>query len=542
MAKDVDQTYRPIMVFTLATITPQTVKEITDHFSGIFNIYCVYGTASHERDEDLRSRIIDGNRFEKMYRDLDPRDPETANTVFITSYMTFVRRFTYQKKDVPYHQLDEVERLHLGLVEEPADVFTKRFTLSRLNFPLHVGLLICDEAHVIKNVSVRMHLAIASIVAQARIMSSATPLLNRPDDVIAYLSLGFNHIPKPPTPKGWPLAKLYSDSLDPHAKIGTQPYRHYKTDKTMKPCPMPGPCALDDGDHPGFRTIREAFDTHGERLWLFSPHLYRSTAAQGGGAYTHYDTALRYIMQYFCIRRDMDTAIELPNGKICTPGDDIPAAHYITKQLSLTGEGKKTHDEMLDQILPYLYKQGKVGDGEADATPGTGATSGAGARAPVKKIDHGAWRMSDLLAINPNDGKLLRLGEWLRKKEEAKKHERNRRTDNARRLDSDESDDQGEDQDDQDNQDGHVALGAAETNALIREHGANEAGYMFRQTAGDSRVPVPSSRIELVSALVRQSAVASAAIIEAIEIIQGPREYGLPNRLVVMVDSPWTQL
>ncbi|KAI5865746.1 hypothetical protein GGS23DRAFT_593923 [Durotheca rogersii] len=62
----------------------------------------------------------------------------------------------------------------------------------------HFSIMVCDEAHVLKNEHTFTHKMIAALKYESLLLSSATPMLNHPRDNLAYLRLVFWKLPPLP--------------------------------------------------------------------------------------------------------------------------------------------------------------------------------------------------------------------------------------------------------------------------------------------------------------------------------------------------------
>jgi hypothetical protein len=78
--------YRPVLLLTVSSVTPQTFDRLTEFFAGVLDVYLLYGNPKEERDFSKRSHILPTNGLEAKYNSLDPMDP---NVSFRSSFSFF---------------------------------------------------------------------------------------------------------------------------------------------------------------------------------------------------------------------------------------------------------------------------------------------------------------------------------------------------------------------------------------------------------------------------------------------------------------------
>ncbi|RYP80372.1 hypothetical protein DL770_006240 [Monosporascus sp. CRB-9-2] len=89
----------------------------------------------------------------------------------------------------------------------------KMYTIWAPNFDFEFSMVVCDEAHLLKNKNSSIHKVVKSIPRRSLILCTATPVLNKPEDIRGYLLLAWPDAVANPIPEGFSYASLYGESV-----------------------------------------------------------------------------------------------------------------------------------------------------------------------------------------------------------------------------------------------------------------------------------------------------------------------------------------
>ena len=370
---------------------------------------------------------------------------------------------------------------------------------------MEFSILICDEAHVAKSLDTIHFMTLVALanVSDRIIFSSATPMLNKPHDILAYLCVAFQHVPRVEAPRSYPLERFYLDDFDPDEPIGTTVWKNPANGQVVGPNAMPGP-TQDEYPNVEARDLFRQGVEEGENLVIFSPALYHDTAKQYRYSFDHCSTCVQPILRTAFINMDIFSTIDMPGGEKWSPSDNIPMCHITTVLLENTGPGVKEQQVWLDRLLPLMYRKkfhGSAND-EDDDEP--------------TRINGGIVRKLDLLSLDPACVPILQLDEWWAV------HQARRGKDTEQDADP-------------------PVMGVRDVNDMIHAFADGGASHLMEQMRRDDTVPLPEDRLSILLFLVSQSPLKAAALLDALEIYRDCRKEGEPFRLLVFVDSPITQ-
>lgn len=253
-------------------------------------------------DADQRKATVDKlEDLQDLLGSLDPEDLQTARTVVISSYSTWGRRVTGSREV----EADERQENAAGVSEEePIDGKCKREYFSHLAG--RFARVICDEAHVVKNMTTQIHQGVKALGAPRRWFLTGTPIPNKMVDFCGYLNL------------------LHSEDLET------------------------------DANGPGYRELK-TMDFEEPPYHLLSPSLFAAECKQGHqSAETGFYT-IPPVMNMLCLRRDIGDSMEIGNGKQLTIGAGIPPMAIETIYLKFPPRLQEIHDIHYFSLVENLY-------------------------------------------------------------------------------------------------------------------------------------------------------------------------------------------
>lgn len=447
----------------------------------------------------------------------------------------------------PSRKLTQIEQQACHFVNDDKTQGKVWLVKSRCNAKF--SMIICDEAHNIKNAATKIYQLVAAQDRDCLLLSSATPMLNHVRDNLGYLRLAFPHIGAlPAMPADFDCNTLYSPVYDPTQVIGATNYRALGG-KYVNASGAEGSSALIDkaSIDPKMKAYVKAFEDEEIRYWVLSPRLFKKTAIQHKWDYDSCNVMVRHIIKQVYLKRTMYTKVKLPDGSYVCPGDSLQGATFRMMHVRLSGQGKHDYDHLHARYENRLYKgkdeKTKVANsyGEADDE---GVT-----------INMGVWRHLGLTAINANNLRMLGLGKMDKdgdeEDDENAKDEHSGEEQENTKVDEDDDDENGAVTDPKTRGSEPEAglpapkptrLGANLVRHLAMHIQDGGAQTIYKGTTDDERIPAPEDRLAWIKYLTARSAPLSAVILQVLEWTEKPTdEDGRPNRVVIMVDSPWTQ-
>ncbi|KAF2964212.1 hypothetical protein GQX73_g9387 [Xylaria multiplex] len=203
------------------------------------------------------------------------------------------------------------------------------------------GVLVVDEAHTCKNSRSTTHQLIRSINRECLLLSSATPLMNHPRDMLGYLRLGFYNLPIVlPLPQHYDALTMYKEDFDPYVPVGATPYQNL--DGIDRVGSVTNNALIRDTQGANVTAqeleLCDAFEQDGYKWWTLSPELFRHVARQHSWSFDLCKTIIGQIYEQLFLCRNMSTSIKTPDGKSISPGDDLLGAKFITTHVNLSPE------------------------------------------------------------------------------------------------------------------------------------------------------------------------------------------------------------
>ncbi|QSZ32509.1 hypothetical protein DSL72_002087 [Monilinia vaccinii-corymbosi] len=305
-----------ILLFILMTHRKLTASGSNNHFATLVVV---------------PSAVVD----ETELHALDPKNPETSKTFFLTSYTTFARRAMRVNESKMVTKDDSIEKDSSSDKDE-VDCMAVQDERILQKFELtfdHKGILgrvALDEAHLIKNPCTISGDAIYKMKIPRTNPISATPMINRINDLRGLLIqlMKWKELPLnlPTTLQG--LVSIYHEGFDP---INDLP----KELGGIRAKSIVPPKTNDPNVVRLYQALEAKFPIH-----IMCPKAYFSVGAKSDWSPSVAREVLRPILQVIQRRRLMSNTFETIDGQFETPGKDIP--HYTVKTIKLRMSPKQS--------------------------------------------------------------------------------------------------------------------------------------------------------------------------------------------------------
>ncbi|KAI0096179.1 hypothetical protein F4776DRAFT_669584 [Hypoxylon sp. NC0597] len=442
------------------------------------------------------------------------------------------------------------------------------FHIVKPKFDQKFELVICDEAHLLKNRSSSIHKAVKCLDRKRLLLCTATPMLNDTMDVLSYALLAWPKARPSRVPRDFSYDSLYgpgSDIID--YKHTDNPCERYFSDlgnpsvstllqdvdgniKDLKARIKSDPDGLSlrgplvDPDWDG-KADPDTFDDllrsaeSGRKPWKLNPVNLYWASRYHRQSFDASRKIVRDFLAHICVKRGMQTKLKLPDGTVVTPGDDIKGAIFSIHNVRHVPRDQRRLDELWEEWHPQLYSP----DSESDKKGDTPRGKGLGGRPPkpaakTGRINMRAFRHLLLPAFDLRNDKLLQPSKDLAALV-AKIHADEadiRLSTNISKLENDSAIQTG-------GQFVHTArLGSNQAYSLATGFDDGGAGWLFETLKPSESLSVPGSRIAFIRWLVYQSPIMARVIIQVHEWMKQPiGPDRLPNRVVIMAVMPWVQ-
>jgi SNF2-related domain len=382
--------FRPTMIMCPSGVVEVWYADWVSYWRGILDYRQFYSTPStvcKNANDNRPARVINSKAadLEAFVNSLDPNDPKTATVVIVTAYTTFQKRIVQIKYDpLPGYQFSDADHIAFaerfqgnqsgdengdensdneadaeggatstlsafvadeavednGLeaddqLEEPTMSYTVSF---KAKFPL--DLVFFDEAHALKNPSADISRACLQIDCQAKIFSTATPMLNRAVDMIGYLNhfWSLNWSFTLPSDALFDPVQIYSPDFDPRRPISLSGHV------------LPSCLDTSNSNIENQRFITDI--SNGERPWLVHPDTYASLVSNPGEDFS--ENVLAPIQRYIQIRRTMATSLALGDGNNFQLGQDLKPCTISTVELRYRGDDLRKYQAFAAALGPQL--------------------------------------------------------------------------------------------------------------------------------------------------------------------------------------------
>ena len=181
--------YRPILIACPSSVAATWQNEL-DSFQPAFVVYHFFGSPRSQRQE-LKIGIS-ADALKEHVGSLEPNDPATATTAYLTTQPTFSKRITYIaiRKETPRKTKmaaaaaeNEVRADDFDDDELDLDPDIYEALVSHLEEDELFSLVIIDEAHKLKSTRTRTHVSFSRLKTDFKLLLTATSMINRPSDL-----------------------------------------------------------------------------------------------------------------------------------------------------------------------------------------------------------------------------------------------------------------------------------------------------------------------------------------------------------------------
>lgn len=265
-------------------------------------------------------------------------------------------------------EAEEIEDLDADLEQfvQSGAVYTPLALAIRGQF----RFVIADEGHAIKNPRATAHRLIDQLDKEFLVIASATPILNSVYDVLGYVDLIW--------PKYLPFGyNRAEDSTTPDVFYNASLAEAIAADDSFEGVDYARLCSA-GGD---IRTLAEAttgqtlapleraiVDRYREEvrsgtpLWHLCPSLFRAYAAQATWNYDFCGLAIGSILDQVQIKRTMMTEMTLPDGRVESPGSNLPRCTLRVVELGVDPARRGEVDKVIEELSHRVFTgpDGKV--------------------------------------------------------------------------------------------------------------------------------------------------------------------------------------
>ncbi|KAI0185230.1 hypothetical protein EV127DRAFT_515486 [Xylaria flabelliformis] len=544
-----------------------------------------------EKEQNELERDLRKDRDEDETTEQDPDDEESSEDE------DEVRRriATEMIEDntlIPEDQVDdEVQEINSamdtigGRKANPEKQQEQMYTLYKPKHEQKWNLVVCDEAHLLKNPKSATHKAIKCLDRQFWLAVTATPMLNTIMDILSLLQLAMPKSSATYTPPNFSYHTMYGigeelDLFEPDKDPRESSYlvrqgkgkledvlAAAKRDSTRDTGPMftKNHPLLDDyiynppedapeledshpvmefGD-PEYQAKWEAYERIDRKWWQLQPCNARWAAKEFGETFDGARLLLLPICKQLCVKRGMQTILELPDGRKVRPGDELKGACFRVVNVQFTPEDQLSYNASWNVWGKKLYTIDKSNEKKQDdgrgkdllERPGNNVDDNGQPRINTRAVRHLVLPAQNLHNVRLLEPRAKTAG-LVKVTESARQRQSRRSQDKMAQL-SQASVSRGTGR----RKDPGAEMGVEEVLALIKGHpqdgGANWVYEVLK--AGPEYAPI-CNRQQFIHFHAYRSPIICAMILQVYEWMQQPRgKDGLPNRVVIMANMPWIQ-
>ncbi|KAI0096177.1 hypothetical protein F4776DRAFT_677116 [Hypoxylon sp. NC0597] len=418
------------------------------------------------------------------------------------------------------------------------------------------NVVVLDEAHLVKNRMSTLHRMAKVIRRDYLLLSTATPMLNNPTDVLSYALLAW------PTAKPYPLPSNFSFNsfYGPGAAwLDYKPHedpreRYFKNAKGLdselaralsarRGQVLERYVARESRTSQSYQPLvkRDEFSDDqyeeivrtGSRPWILNPvHFYWACREfNAKGSFDACRKVVRDMLSAFIVKRGMQTRLPLPDGSYVTPSDGLLGACFRIVNVRFKPQQQAEYDALYEKWKTSMYYTS--GD-RVTASDGLGFERRGSRPASARRMNPAAFRHLLLPAFNLNNWKLLEpredtaalasaLGVGVDRSASRTQSKFCHLSEPANRTSR------------------PVAMGTEESRTLAVDTEDGGAQWLFESLKAGPEYMMPGNRFGFVYWLAYHSPIMSQLVVQVRDWIKQPRQYGLPNRVVVMAAMPWVQ-
>jgi hypothetical protein len=396
--------FKPCVIMVPAGLAMPTFKKLRWFLTGEFVMYLYYGDPKSTEALDLRNDMIDTDQLldifqakDEVKRKQEQAKPENGRIIVVTSYTTFGKR-AVQRKTRELRSLTEQQRESLGLNDmdhEKYDDRNLRKKTDKLNdlelaaavgkpysdgtncdinvyqfkYKLECGILVTDEAHMIRSHATRSHQCAALFDCEKKIMASATPMVNHVRDLLGTLRLLAPHLSmQMRLPDDFDPVQLYKPDIDPLAPTGSYEWvdmdgdRRDPLDVQQRGDPLIE-CVANDEEFAGTQATHSQFfkdrlrEWEEDRFpwWIFNAALFKEVGRKHKWTFDACRVAINRIIEELFVRRTLSTRLKMPDGSFTTPGDGMPKVTVKTAEMTMPDPMLSCQRIVMEAFWPSLF-------------------------------------------------------------------------------------------------------------------------------------------------------------------------------------------
>ncbi|KAI0448461.1 hypothetical protein F5B21DRAFT_497473 [Xylaria acuta] len=478
---------------------------------------------------------------------------------------------------------DEVEEIDSALARtgrrrrQKSKPREQTYTLYAPKTPQRFNVVVCDEAHLLKNHKSAIYKTVKSIDRQHFLAVTATPMLNNVQDIFSLLLISMPKSAATYTPPDYSYHTMYgigeeldlvNPTLDP--REGSYLIRGKKGElvKVLAAAKRDDSAAFDethpmledhiyiplddlkldkkypiyDADDPEYDAKWDSYEKGDRKWWQLQPCNARWAAKEFGETFDGARLLLRPICQQLCVKRGMQTPLTLPDGRVVRPGDQLKGACFRVVNLQFKPEDQLAYNEAWNfwgkriyTLDPPTERKQDAGRGEdLPDRPANNVNEDGQPRINTKAVRHLILPGHNIHNIRLLEPRVKTVG--LVKVTESAPQKQKRQSDDMLVSLSESSMARSR-------KDAGARMGVEEVLTLIKNHprdgGANWVYEVLK--AGPEYAPI-NNRRQFIHFHAYRSPITCAMILQVYEWMKQPRgKDGLPNRVVIMANMPWIQ-
>ncbi|TGO10789.1 hypothetical protein BTUL_0125g00020 [Botrytis tulipae] len=369
MDKDPSAVYRPTLVLCPSSLINVHIKDI-ERFEGKLNVKIFWGNGKGIPPNWTSNVLSDLNQLEDFVEKLDPKNPETAKVVILSTYSTWARRTTLiqewykgeYKRDLSQEEVSDMKKankVQVSITEDMEDIDPEtqayRDTLDGFQNQIREGYTfkmvsqfkdkflraILDEGHLAKNPETITHQSVSNLNAPHNWIMSATPLINSVSDLYGFLSLFWDEerLQLLPGHEEIPMDDRYDHEFD-MGNVILPPSTELKNFY-----PYAGPS--DDWEQ--YQEYKIG------RLWILDPKSFKHVADTEGFHTLNCRMVITPILRLIQLRRTLDSVIDLGDGTAIKIRDSVPSFQYRVVELEPDSIYQEKYDDIYSKYIPELH-------------------------------------------------------------------------------------------------------------------------------------------------------------------------------------------
>ncbi|TRX87937.1 hypothetical protein FHL15_011169 [Xylaria flabelliformis] len=517
------------------------------------------GRGTPESDSDSEEDETEDEGIDDEYDDEDPEEKAAR--------MNLEReRRNNDDEPIPEDQREE-EAEESGKGKGKKKRAEMKYRIFSPAFDQTFNVVVCDEAHILKNKSTASHKTVKVLKRDHLLQLTATPMLNHPRDVLAYLLMMWPECEPTQVPTDFSYRTMYGTGselnlLDPHkdvretgylrragdgfaqilhkARNGRQPFN--KHHKLLKPFIVDG-CAIPEEEaspiihksDPFYEPIKRAWEKKKRPVWILNPCNFHWASRELGFQFEACREIILPMLSLYSVKRGLQTVLTLPDGRRTRPADSIPGARFRVVDLQFKKEEQDEYNVVYNEWKKKLFtadgdsgkKKDKPRGKDLHQRPG-GDPERAGQinMRAVRRLTMPGFCLDNETLLEPRENMT-----WM-----AATHGISREQFESMVALNESSTNRGS------GKGRPAAMGTEEVEVLANQTKDGGASWLWTAlNKKETRNSPPNSRYQFVRFLCWNSPILCAMIIQIHKWFKETNEHGLPNKVVCMSMMPWVQ-